>query len=385
MLTNKKGSKDFFHKYTQMNEEGKHRHITQESSGSSQRHSRGVKYMVEPVYHMLKEKDLRTKLRQCCLPPGNTQEECIRRHREFIILYNSQIDAGKEPSSAEVAKRVIQKEREKQFDKKATKNLPTQADNCNRLGNKNNQNTGPDDPFVRLALEARERLLARGDKLPKALQTKRELGKRNLQKSKTKPGKNIAFTKFKPPVWRCVWSEKAERYFYYNTETRMGQWMKPDDYDGDYEHKKKFTDRGIQTENSRCRSEATVHLTQDGKAIESNARQKRNSVVTIDMEHEEATSGKNEYSSANGTIEIHEADSQNGTLSRTNQSVGVKREISQSDSWHCESCTYLHEGKDSKEKFCIMCQKPRPLSESEKKRHRRARRATMLTDYKGLG
>ena len=45
------------------------------------------------VYHLLSLKDLRRRLRDCHLPTQGQRDHLVRRHQEFVHVYNAQCDS----------------------------------------------------------------------------------------------------------------------------------------------------------------------------------------------------------------------------------------------------------------------------------------------------
>ena len=51
------------------------------------------KPMGKLVYHLLSLKDLRRRLRDCHLPTQGQRDHLVRRHQEFVHVYNAQCDS----------------------------------------------------------------------------------------------------------------------------------------------------------------------------------------------------------------------------------------------------------------------------------------------------
>eukprot|EP01138_Halocafeteria_seosinensis_P009487 gb/GECG01009695.1/.p1 GENE.gb/GECG01009695.1/~~gb/GECG01009695.1/.p1 ORF type:complete len:528 (+),score=67.62 gb/GECG01009695.1/:1-1584(+) len=394
-IVNKGGSKDYFRQYAS----SAHRpqrafNVTQEASSQPG----ASKYMKEPVYDMLKEKDLREKVRQCGLPNFGSQAECIRRHREFIVLFNAHIDSGKKPKSAEIAKKVLQREKEQR--QKSSEVTEKRRGASSQKGKKSTSRKSKDkkpkeieDGFLRLALEARQRLLQQGMKLPNALQTQKERKKRATTRSQHKSG-NETITKksHKPPIWRRVWSDKLGQFFYFNTETRMGQWKAPDSYDGDIPTQKEFCSQGVQTE---TKSDLENRVERD-TAMNSHERGKESlhddgsAVVTIDVDSTEDGNApchiqENNSKDSNETNGNLDANVSQNHQQGVNGGTGMKRNADYPEPWQCQACTLWHEGQSARSRVCTVCITPRPLTEQERRRHRKARRTATLPNWKGLG
>ncbi|XP_062401115.1 E3 ubiquitin-protein ligase RAD18 isoform X2 [Sardina pilchardus] len=65
------------------------------------------KTMAKVVYNLLSLVELRRRLRECHLPTQGTKEQLIRRHQDFLHIYNAECDA-EEPRSAEVIAKEVE-------------------------------------------------------------------------------------------------------------------------------------------------------------------------------------------------------------------------------------------------------------------------------------
>ncbi|NXX35572.1 RAD18 ligase, partial [Nicator chloris] len=69
------------------------------------------KLMSKVVYNLLSDRDLRRKLKEHGLSTSGTRQQLIRRHQEFVHMYNAQCDSLKPKSVAEVVKELEKNEK----------------------------------------------------------------------------------------------------------------------------------------------------------------------------------------------------------------------------------------------------------------------------------
>ncbi|KAG5275071.1 hypothetical protein AALO_G00143230 [Alosa alosa] len=81
--------------------------LRSEEKKDSLRSSGRRKPMAKVVYNLLSLVELRRRLRECHLPTQGTKEQLIRRHQEFLHIYNAECDA-QEPRSAEVIAKEVE-------------------------------------------------------------------------------------------------------------------------------------------------------------------------------------------------------------------------------------------------------------------------------------
>ena len=53
----------------------------------------GRRPMGKLVYHLLSLQELRRKLRDCHLPTQGPRDQLVRRHQDFVHIYNAQSDS----------------------------------------------------------------------------------------------------------------------------------------------------------------------------------------------------------------------------------------------------------------------------------------------------
>lgn len=61
-----------------------------------------MKRMSKPVYNLLKDSELKRLLQELQLPISGDREQLIRRHSEFLLLYNAECDALRPKSTAQL-------------------------------------------------------------------------------------------------------------------------------------------------------------------------------------------------------------------------------------------------------------------------------------------
>ncbi|NXC02107.1 RAD18 ligase, partial [Orthonyx spaldingii] len=69
------------------------------------------KLMSKVVYNLLSDRDLRRKLKEHGLSTSGTRQQLIKRHQEFVHMYNSQCDSLNPKSVAEVVKELEKNEK----------------------------------------------------------------------------------------------------------------------------------------------------------------------------------------------------------------------------------------------------------------------------------
>ncbi|NXI09863.1 RAD18 ligase, partial [Irena cyanogastra] len=69
------------------------------------------KLMSKVVYNLLSDRDLRKKLKEHGLSTSGTRQQLIRRHQEFVHMYNAQCDSLNPKSVAEVVKELEKNEK----------------------------------------------------------------------------------------------------------------------------------------------------------------------------------------------------------------------------------------------------------------------------------
>ncbi|NWV53491.1 RAD18 ligase, partial [Daphoenositta chrysoptera] len=69
------------------------------------------KLMAKVVYNLLSDRDLRKKLKEHGLSTSGTRQQLIKRHQEFVHMYNAQCDSLNPKSVAEVVKELEKNEK----------------------------------------------------------------------------------------------------------------------------------------------------------------------------------------------------------------------------------------------------------------------------------
>ncbi|XP_071984179.1 E3 ubiquitin-protein ligase RAD18 isoform X2 [Engystomops pustulosus] len=69
------------------------------------------KPMAKVVYNLLSERDLKKRLREAGLSTHGSKQQMIRRHQEFLHMYNAQCDSLNPKSAAEIAKEIEKTEK----------------------------------------------------------------------------------------------------------------------------------------------------------------------------------------------------------------------------------------------------------------------------------
>nr|XP_061788525.1 E3 ubiquitin-protein ligase RAD18-like isoform X1 [Nerophis lumbriciformis] len=67
--------------------------------------------MVKLVYSLLSLQELRRRLKECHLSVHGTRDQLIKRHREFVHIYNAQCDSFNPKSAEDIAKEVVGSEK----------------------------------------------------------------------------------------------------------------------------------------------------------------------------------------------------------------------------------------------------------------------------------
>ncbi|KAI1890922.1 hypothetical protein AGOR_G00158580 [Albula goreensis] len=69
------------------------------------------KPMTKLVYTLLSMSDLRRRLRELHLPTQGSRDQLVRRHQEFVHMYNAECDSLSPKSAQDIAKEVVQTEK----------------------------------------------------------------------------------------------------------------------------------------------------------------------------------------------------------------------------------------------------------------------------------
>ncbi|XP_069824817.1 E3 ubiquitin-protein ligase RAD18 isoform X2 [Dendropsophus ebraccatus] len=69
------------------------------------------KPMAKVVYNLLSERDLRKRLKEVGLSTHGSKQQMIRRHQEFVHMYNAQCDSLQPKSAAEIASEIEKNEK----------------------------------------------------------------------------------------------------------------------------------------------------------------------------------------------------------------------------------------------------------------------------------
>ncbi|NWW18052.1 RAD18 ligase, partial [Falcunculus frontatus] len=85
--------------------------LTREEKKDSLRSSQKRKLMSKVVYNLLSDRDLRRKLKEHGLSTSGTRQQLIKRHQEFVHMYNAQCDSLNPKSVAEVVKELEKNEK----------------------------------------------------------------------------------------------------------------------------------------------------------------------------------------------------------------------------------------------------------------------------------
>lgn len=73
------------------------------------------KPLAKPVYHLLKDSQIKSKLLELSLPVVGTREELIKRHSEYVLLHNSEIDSSAPRAPAELRRMLMAQEKKKRL------------------------------------------------------------------------------------------------------------------------------------------------------------------------------------------------------------------------------------------------------------------------------
>ncbi|XP_051874648.1 E3 ubiquitin-protein ligase RAD18 isoform X2 [Pristis pectinata] len=86
--------------------------LTQEDKKESLRSSVNKrKLLPKLVYNLLSDRDLKKKLKECGLSTQGSKAQLVKRHQEFIQMYNSQCDSLNPKSAKDIAKEIEKNEK----------------------------------------------------------------------------------------------------------------------------------------------------------------------------------------------------------------------------------------------------------------------------------
>ncbi|NXI03335.1 RAD18 ligase, partial [Pachycephala philippinensis] len=85
--------------------------LTREEKKESLRSSQKRKLMSKVVYNLLSERDLKKKLKEHGLSTSGTRQQLVKRHQEFVHMYNAQCDSLNPKSVEEVVKELEKNEK----------------------------------------------------------------------------------------------------------------------------------------------------------------------------------------------------------------------------------------------------------------------------------
>lgn len=223
-------------------------------------------------YHLLKDKDLKAKLTSVGLPITATatasrgalsakakKDVLVARHRKFVEKWNAQVDGGRVPSAAKVAREVVAQEQARERSAQA---LQRDAIELTRLKEQGLDSASGrvKEGFARLTeslkqrqqQQSRQRLQEQDEEEedgeqqqdqqdgdPKAA---KEIGKEEtrgaaeeMHEDRQDGHEDATAARHCPPTsseqqpdtWRVLWSSPVGRRFYFNERTLTGQWEPP--------------------------------------------------------------------------------------------------------------------------------------------------------------
>nr|XP_014349428.1 PREDICTED: E3 ubiquitin-protein ligase RAD18 [Latimeria chalumnae] len=101
--------------------------LTREEKKESLRSSLSKrKPMAKVVYNLLSDRELKKKLKEIGLPIQGTKQQLVKRHQDFLHMYNAQCDSLTPKSAAEIAKQIEKSEKIRaQLENKSNESLMT--------------------------------------------------------------------------------------------------------------------------------------------------------------------------------------------------------------------------------------------------------------------
>uniref|UniRef100_A0AAY4CLH2 RING-type E3 ubiquitin transferase n=1 Tax=Denticeps clupeoides TaxID=299321 RepID=A0AAY4CLH2_9TELE len=73
--------------------------------------SSGKRRMAKLVYNLLSQVELKRRLKECHLPTHGSRDQLIKRHQDFLHMYNAECDSQNPRSAEDIAKEVEQNEK----------------------------------------------------------------------------------------------------------------------------------------------------------------------------------------------------------------------------------------------------------------------------------
>lgn len=195
-----------------------------------------------PNYHGMKAKRLRTLLRDLGLPSTGKVEDLRSSHKAYIVQHNAMVDAGEPFSPQDVLAAVHQQQRAHASDQRearAAKALVDRAAEAFQDGaapRGQRKRSKLQEGFLNLLRETLRRdferygVLHGRKKRPGRRQRKRQRSSAECPAPPAKaarPAQSSGSPAREP--WIVVFSETAQRHFYFNTLTNVGQWTAPPD------------------------------------------------------------------------------------------------------------------------------------------------------------
>ena len=95
----------------------------QQEQESVKRASKKMPQMQKLVYHVLKESELRKKLRELGLDSKGTKDALIKRHKQYCLIWNSEADKENPKSKLQILSQVAQWEREQKVPQIMSRNI----------------------------------------------------------------------------------------------------------------------------------------------------------------------------------------------------------------------------------------------------------------------
>eukprot|EP00698_Gefionella_okellyi_P012780 TRINITY_DN3467_c0_g1_i1.p1 TRINITY_DN3467_c0_g1~~TRINITY_DN3467_c0_g1_i1.p1 ORF type:complete len:434 (+),score=64.27 TRINITY_DN3467_c0_g1_i1:25-1326(+) len=212
--------------------------------GASATHPpRNQRRMPKYVYDIMSDKQLRKLLKESSLPTSGTRRQMIARHREYALQVNARLDAGDSAgAAAKTAMRLVAKSesalaRAAKVSTSATTTttavpasaapVPSSATTANGAAAARivvvDSVAAPADSSV-TATSITTTTAHTADSVQFGDLTRgliiREMQRRGITNAEEMIPVVV-------PPWRCVYSVRANRPFYFNTVTQIGQWEPP--------------------------------------------------------------------------------------------------------------------------------------------------------------
>lgn len=332
-----------------------------QSKGSSQDGKNELpkqKKMVNINYHMLKDKKLRSMVKSLNLPSSGKKEELVHLHKQYTMLHNIACSKSDRFDPATIVNEV-----KEEYKRKKTAKLFGMSKKKKKKG------VIDDATALRKLIAAtHQRKQANGNM--KEYQGENERRCDQLHTSVSKK-------------WRTLYSERVGKVFYFNTETKIGQFAKPDELIGCrgeafgegyliyVEAPEKTEELKDPTSESKVTNAVTASTSSLRKIDQSSGCEKKNGPKN-EGKNEKVTKKSPSPSHRKETEKLPKQTKKRSLPKASHEQTLSSSQVSSQDieissTWECPICTYLNQESFS---VCEICRQ----GVAPKKKRRRSKR-----------